>query len=415
MWSSIARGARGGRARRAARDRAPPDRTPTSRSASPSAAASTPPRARRHARVGAGRADLVVHGRRRQDDWEIVGARQTAEEFGTEHHEFLFDPSTIPTELPRLVWLTEDCGGREEAMLQMQCCASRATQTGVVFGGPRRRRAVRRHAAAPAGWPRRAAADVQRPRFTSCFSSRRRSVAALDLLGPRAAGGGLRPHPAAGASCAGRAGAGSVLEPEVNEFIRATIQRMHSFNYLEPQHEAAGAAFHSPFLDPGHDRDQPHGARLAQVGLAASEVGAAAKRRRTCCRTSIRYRRKAIQRLDVQGAMGAVLRTWPASGWWTARSRTSAADGAAAPGDPARQQARAGEPGGGPPALVGAVAGVLGAALPRARRRRASSVDPADRPDPNAPQRALRLAEPQLPGRLPLARSPPSFTTTSTT
>ena len=43
---------------------------------------------------------------------------------------------------------------------------------------------------------------------------------------------------------------GVFWRPEVNEFIRGTIQRMHSFNYLEPGHEVSGAAFHSPFLDP---------------------------------------------------------------------------------------------------------------------------------------------------------------------
>ena len=30
-----------------------------------------------------------------EKDWEVVGARQTAQEFGTEHHEYLFDPTTI--------------------------------------------------------------------------------------------------------------------------------------------------------------------------------------------------------------------------------------------------------------------------------------------------------------------------------
>ena len=60
-----------------------------------------------------------------EDDWEIVGARQTAQAFGTEHHQYLFDPSTIPTELPRLVWLTEDCGGAKRRCCRCGCCARR--------------------------------------------------------------------------------------------------------------------------------------------------------------------------------------------------------------------------------------------------------------------------------------------------
>ena len=69
------------------------------------------------------------------NDWEIVGAREAAQAFGTEHREYAFDPAVISTELPRLVWLTEDCGGREEAMLQMHVLREAGAQTSAVFGG----------------------------------------------------------------------------------------------------------------------------------------------------------------------------------------------------------------------------------------------------------------------------------------
>jgi hypothetical protein len=94
--------------------------------------------------------------------------------------------------------------------------------------------------------------------------------------------------------------------PEVNEFIRTTIQRMHSFNYLEPQHEIAGAAFHSPFLDPDMIAASltvpgwlKSGWRRQKVVLREAGVDLLPEK--------IRHRKKAIQRLDVQGEMGAVL------------------------------------------------------------------------------------------------------------
>jgi hypothetical protein len=99
---------------------------------------------------------------------------------------------------------------------------------------------------------------------------------------------------------------GVYWSPEVNEFIRTTIQRMHSFNYLEPQHEIAGAAFHSPFLDPDMIATSltvpgwlKSGWRRQKVVLR--EAGA------DLLPEAIRKRKKAIQRLDVEGDMGAVL------------------------------------------------------------------------------------------------------------
>jgi hypothetical protein len=99
---------------------------------------------------------------------------------------------------------------------------------------------------------------------------------------------------------------GVYWSPEVNEFIRTTIQRMHSFNYLEPQHEVAGAAFHSPFLDPdmiATSLTVPGWLKSGwrQQKWVLREAGA------DLLPAGIRKRRKAIQQLDVQGAMGAVL------------------------------------------------------------------------------------------------------------
>ena len=93
--------------------------------------------------------------------------------------------------------------------------------------------------------------------------------------------------------------------PELNHFIRVTIQRVHDLNYLEPEHELTGATFHSPFLDPdliAISLTVPgwlkSGWRRQKVVLreAAAELLPA----------TILRRRKAIQRLDVR-ALGSVL------------------------------------------------------------------------------------------------------------
>jgi asparagine synthase (glutamine-hydrolysing) len=57
----------------------------------------------------------VGHSR---EDPEIVRAREAAAHFGTEHRECFLPPERLPRELSRLVWLTEDLTGREEAALQ---------------------------------------------------------------------------------------------------------------------------------------------------------------------------------------------------------------------------------------------------------------------------------------------------------
>jgi asparagine synthase (glutamine-hydrolysing) len=240
------------------------------------------------------------------DDWEVVGAHQTAEQFGTEHHQFLFDPTTIPAELPQLVWLTEDCGGREEAMLQMHVLRHAGEHTNVVFGG---------HGADVlfGGMPRHRLIGLAErlPMFSAplqeLFQLSQCGLAPSSLIGRalQTAVYGKTP-PQALRVPGGGSSKGVFWRPEVNEFIRATIQRMHSHNYLEPNHELTGATFHSPFLDPD---------MIATSLTVPGWLKSGWRRQKWVLReaaahllpVSIRHRKKAIQRLDVHGAMGEVL------------------------------------------------------------------------------------------------------------
>lgn len=239
------------------------------------------------------------------NDWEIVGARETAQAFGTEHHEYTFDPAVISTELPRLVWLTEDCGGREEAMLQMHVLREAGAQARAVFGGhgadilfggmPRHRLVGLAERLPLLRAPLHELFQLSQAsvRPTS-WSGRALGAAVYGRTPPqplRVPGGGL-PQPA-------------LWRPELNRFIRATIQRMHSLNYLEPEHELAGTTFHSPFLDPDLIATSltvpgclKSGWRRQKLVLreAAAELLPA----------TILRRKKAMQRLDVR-ALGSVL------------------------------------------------------------------------------------------------------------
>ena len=69
------------------------------------------------------------------DDPEMIGGRELAELFGTEHHEIMFDPASIAEHLPQLVWLMEDCAGREESILQHLVLQRAGQSAPVVFGG----------------------------------------------------------------------------------------------------------------------------------------------------------------------------------------------------------------------------------------------------------------------------------------
>ena len=74
----------------------------------------------------------IGHG---EDDADIQGARRVAAHFGTEHHERYYALQDLPAELARMVWLTEDLSGREEAILQPAITAAAASGERLVLAG----------------------------------------------------------------------------------------------------------------------------------------------------------------------------------------------------------------------------------------------------------------------------------------
>ena len=74
----------------------------------------------------------IGHG---EDDADIQGARRVAAHFGTAHHEHYYALPDLPAELPRMVWMTEDLSGREEAILQPSITAAAAGGERLVLAG----------------------------------------------------------------------------------------------------------------------------------------------------------------------------------------------------------------------------------------------------------------------------------------
>ena len=183
-------------------------------------------------------------------DPEITGGRETARIFGTEHREIILQRDTIPEQLPRLVWLSEDCNGREEALLQLNVLALAGRHTGLVmgghgadalFGGMPRHRLVGLAEALPL--LRRPLREVYH-RSQTGTPTRSLAGRALEcwLFG--------RTYPPVPSV----PGAGPVkpaiwLE-DLNRYLGTTVQQFSSLRYLEPEHEVAGVDFRSPFLDP---------------------------------------------------------------------------------------------------------------------------------------------------------------------
>jgi asparagine synthase (glutamine-hydrolysing) len=184
-------------------------------------------------------------------DPEIVGARYAAQCFRTEHHEVHFDPESIPLELPRLIWLMEDCGSREEALLQCQVIREASRHVDIVMGGHRadaafggmpRHRAVRLAALIP---PLRTA-------FAELYQHSQSGVTPRSPLGKAFSlavfrGQDYPPPRVLGTTAPARA----PWSHDLNQMIIATIPfTAHVFQFLEPVHAMTRVAFATPFFDP---------------------------------------------------------------------------------------------------------------------------------------------------------------------
>lgn len=183
------------------------------------------------------------------DDPEVAGARRLAEHFRMEHRTVYFRAEHVAQRLPGLIWLMEDCTGREETLLQslvyaQAAGAERCVITGygadTLLGGmPRHRLLYLAERAAVLRGPL-----LELFRFTQTGALPRsfvgralaRRIAPADFIAPPSVRG---------------AGAVDVhAELDLNAYIATTLG-LHtpSARFLEPLNEASGTIGRYPFYD----------------------------------------------------------------------------------------------------------------------------------------------------------------------
>jgi asparagine synthase (glutamine-hydrolysing) len=71
----------------------------------------------------------------RKDDPELLGGKSLSKRFKTKHQQVIFSAESIPVLLPKLVWIMEDCGGREEALLMLQILYQASKKVNFLIAG----------------------------------------------------------------------------------------------------------------------------------------------------------------------------------------------------------------------------------------------------------------------------------------
>jgi asparagine synthase (glutamine-hydrolysing) len=190
----------------------------------------------------------VGHSR---EDPDIVRARVAAAHFQTEHRECFLPPENVPAEMRRLVWLTEDLTGREEAALQQvlmteMAARERAYLVGLAadaaFAGMPRHRLLWLRDHAP--WPLRGALNelfIYTQRRTEPPSWLGRRLASLAFHGDRPAIPSVN-------------GADELPlrmdHATLDQYCCSTISGIDGMRFHEPVEQAGDITMIGPFFDP---------------------------------------------------------------------------------------------------------------------------------------------------------------------
>jgi asparagine synthase (glutamine-hydrolysing) len=190
----------------------------------------------------------VGHSR---EDPEIIRAREAAAHFGTEHRECFLPPEKVPGEMRRLVWLTEDLTGREEAALQHVLAAEMSTReraylvghgADVAFAGMPRHRLM---------WLRDHAPPPLRGALNELFIYTQRRTEPPSWLGRRLASLAFHGDRPAMPQVTG----GSDIPADMNyasldQYCCATISWIEGMRFHEPVEMAGDVTMVAPFFDP---------------------------------------------------------------------------------------------------------------------------------------------------------------------
>jgi asparagine synthase (glutamine-hydrolysing) len=189
----------------------------------------------------------IGHG---EQDPEIIRAREAARHFATTHREIFLPPERVPEELERLVWLTEDLTGREEALLQQVLAEEMSGRereylaghgADADFAGMPRHRLM---------WLRDHAPPPLRGALNELYVYTQRREEPKSWLGKRLAHfayqGDMPPVPAV----IGARGALPMECPSLADYCRSTITWLDTMRFHEPVEAACAVTMITPFFDP---------------------------------------------------------------------------------------------------------------------------------------------------------------------
>jgi len=241
------------------------------------------------------------------DDPEIVGARQSATHFRTNHHEVFFDNAELEFLLPRYVFLTEDLAGSGEAILQQKITESIAPGPGVLLAG---------HGADVTftGMPRHRLlwlAELVPPPLRGgllellIYSQMR--VVPPSWLGRRLVQFAYGESPRPPLQVRGAAPVSMSEEQlRLSDYMRASCNVMNNFQYHEPVDDAAGLECATPFIEV-EVRDLAQRTPVSHMITARFQKKILRDAMADLLPDSFRNRPKAIQRLKLEQSLPATL------------------------------------------------------------------------------------------------------------
>lgn len=190
----------------------------------------------------------VGHG---ESDPDILGAREGARVFGTDHHECYVETERIPSELRRLVWHSENLAGREEAVL-FQVLVERMAQrerayligqgADAAFAGMARHRLM---------WLRDHAPPPLRGALGELFIYAQKRQEPSSWLGRRLADMAFHgDRPTMPSVIGAHEQAARLRYRSLGDYRRAILSISDSMRFHEPTDAASGIQMIAPFSDP---------------------------------------------------------------------------------------------------------------------------------------------------------------------
>ena len=187
-----------------------------------------------------------------ESDPEIQRAREAAAHFGTDHHECFLPPEQVPAEMRKLVWLTEDLTGREEAALQQVLAAEMSAHgetaylaghgADVAFAGMPRHRLL---------WMRDRSPPPLRGALNETFVYTQRREEPASWLGRKLAGLAFHgDRPEMPRVTGARDLPANMSYPSLDDYCGTTIGWIEGMRFHEPVETESDVVMLAPLFDP---------------------------------------------------------------------------------------------------------------------------------------------------------------------